>query len=397
MFSSVPERVQLHIAMIIFQIGYAGNHIILRIALNVGISKLVFLIYRITIGLLLLSPFAYFLEKKDRPALNASYVLQFFVLGLVGYVFILKRVLTCTCAAIYCTDQLLIVCYDNRVVLNNGSYFIGLENTSPVFASTIENSVPAITFALAAIFRIEEVNLRRKDGFAMVFGTFACVAGALIITLYRGPIIYSPDSGSHQLESMSFQEDTEGKNWALGCVSLVIHCVCWASWIVLQAPVVKNYPARLSIACYTFLFAIMQFLAIAAFTERNIEAWKIHSQSELLCVIYAGVVASGLAFAIQIWVVERGGPMLVAAYLPLQTLVAAVMASVFLSEAFSLGSIIGAVLIILGLYLVVWGKNEENKIKSEIEPLRSMLEKNCLPGHEKSLLVEPLMVSSNNF
>ncbi|XP_017219663.1 protein WALLS ARE THIN 1 [Daucus carota subsp. sativus] len=367
MFSSVPERVQLHIAMIIFQIGYAGNHIILRIALNVGISKLVFLIYRITIGLLLLSPFAYFLEKKDRPALNASYVLQFFVLGLVG------------------------------VVLNNGSYFIGLENTSPVFASTIENSVPAITFALAAIFRIEEVNLRRKDGFAMVFGTFACVAGALIITLYRGPIIYSPDSGSHQLESMSFQEDTEGKNWALGCVSLVIHCVCWASWIVLQAPVVKNYPARLSIACYTFLFAIMQFLAIAAFTERNIEAWKIHSQSELLCVIYAGVVASGLAFAIQIWVVERGGPMLVAAYLPLQTLVAAVMASVFLSEAFSLGSIIGAVLIILGLYLVVWGKNEENKIKSEIEPLRSMLEKNCLPGHEKSLLVEPLMVSSNNF
>lgn len=123
MFSSVPERVQLHIAMIIFQIGYAGNHIILRIALNVGISKLVFLIYRITIGLLLLSPFAYFLEKKDRPALNASFVLQFFFLGLVG------------------------------VVLNNGSYFIGLENTSPVFASTIENSVPAITFALAAIFR----------------------------------------------------------------------------------------------------------------------------------------------------------------------------------------------------------------------------------------------------
>ena len=52
---------------------------------------------------------------------------------------------------------------------------------------------------------------------------------------------------------------------------------------------------------------------------------------------FQGVVASGLAFAIQIWVVERGGPMLVAAYLPLQTLVAAVMASVFLSEAFSLG------------------------------------------------------------
>ncbi|KAL8118083.1 protein WALLS ARE THIN 1-like isoform X1 [Apium graveolens] len=367
MFSSVPERVQLHIAMIIFQIGYAGNHIILRIALNVGISKLVFLIYRITIGLLLLSPFAYFLEKKDRPALNASFVLQFFFLGLVG------------------------------IVLNNGSYFIGLENTSPVFASTIENSVPAITFALAAIFRIEEVNLRRNDGLAKVFGTFACVAGALIITLYRGPIIYSPDSVSLQPESMILQDDSEVKNWTLGCVSLIVHCVCWASWIVLQAPVVKNYPARLSIACYTFLSGLMQFLAIAACTEREIQAWKIHSQSELLCVLYAGVVASGLALAVQIWVVERGGPMLVAAYLPLQTLVAAVMASVFLREAFSLGSIVGAVSIILGLYLVVWGKNKENKLKSETGPLRARLQKNCLPDHEKSFLVEPLMVSSNNF
>lgn len=60
---SVSERAKLHAAMVIFQIGYAGNHIILRVALNVGISKLVFLIYRTTIGLLLLSPFAYFLEK----------------------------------------------------------------------------------------------------------------------------------------------------------------------------------------------------------------------------------------------------------------------------------------------------------------------------------------------
>lgn len=366
MISSVPERVKLHIAMIIFQIGYAGNHIILKIALNGGISKLVFLIYRITIGLLLLSPFAYFLEKKDRPAMNANFILQFFFLGLVG------------------------------VVLNNGSYFIGLENTSPVFASTIENSVPAITFALAAIFRIEEVHLKRKDGVAKMFGTFSCVVGALIITLYRGPIIYRPDSASLQSESIILQEDSEGKNWTLGCVALVIHCVCWASWIVLQAPVVKNYPARLSIACYTFLFGLMQFLAIAAFTERGLQAWKIHSQSELLCVLYAGVVASGLAYSIQIWVVERGGPMLVAAYLPLQTLLAAVMASVFLSEAFCLGSIIGAVLIILGLYLVVWGKNEENQIKSQTEPLRSRLEKNRLPDHEKSFLVEPLMVGSNN-
>jgi len=60
----VPERVKLHIAMLALQFGYAGFHIVSRAALNMGISKIVFPIYRNIIALLLLGPAAYFLEKK---------------------------------------------------------------------------------------------------------------------------------------------------------------------------------------------------------------------------------------------------------------------------------------------------------------------------------------------
>lgn len=41
----------------------------------------------------------------------------------------------------------------NRITANQGFYLLGLENTSPTFASAIQNSVPAITFLMAAIFR----------------------------------------------------------------------------------------------------------------------------------------------------------------------------------------------------------------------------------------------------
>ncbi|RWV79000.1 hypothetical protein BHE74_00059719 [Ensete ventricosum] len=61
----VPERVQLHVAMLALQFGYAGFHVVSRAALNMGISKVVFPVYRNIIALILLVPFAYFLEKYD--------------------------------------------------------------------------------------------------------------------------------------------------------------------------------------------------------------------------------------------------------------------------------------------------------------------------------------------
>jgi drug/metabolite transporter (DMT)-like permease len=50
-----------------------------------------------------------------------------------------------------------------------------------------------------------------------------------------------------------------------------------------------------------------------------------------------GVVASGIAFAVQIWCIDRGGPVFVAVYQPVQTLVVAIMASLALGEEFYLG------------------------------------------------------------
>lgn len=60
---AIPEKVQLHVAMLALQFGYAGFHVVSRAALNMGMSKIVFAIYRNILAFLLLLPFAYFLEK----------------------------------------------------------------------------------------------------------------------------------------------------------------------------------------------------------------------------------------------------------------------------------------------------------------------------------------------
>ncbi|XP_044974319.1 protein WALLS ARE THIN 1 [Hordeum vulgare subsp. vulgare] len=328
----MPEKAQLHVAMLALQFGYAGFHVVSRLALNMGISKLVFPVYRNIIALFLLVPFAYFLEKKDRPRLTLGFAVQFFFLALCG------------------------------ITANQGFYLLGLDNTSPTFASAIQNSVPAITFGMAAALRIEKVRLDRRDGVAKVVGTLACVAGASVITLYQGPTIFAPTGDDKaSLPEVPFLAAVagEGKNWTLGCVYLIGHCLSWSGWLVLQAPVLKKYPAKLSVTSYTCFFGVIQFLIIAAFFERDAGAWVFHSGSEVFTILYAGFIASGVAFAVQIWCIERGGPVFVAVYQPVQTLVVAIMASLTLGEKFYLGGIIGAALIITGLYLVLWGKSEE--------------------------------------
>lgn len=364
---SIPERLQLHMSMLALQFGYAGFHVVSRAALNMGISKIVYPVYRNVLALLLLLPFAYFLEKKERPPLTLSLLVQFFLLAVIG------------------------------ITANQGFYLLGLDNTSPTFASAIQNSVPAITFLMAALLRIEQVRLNRKDGVAKVAGTVLCVAGASVITLYQGPTIYSPSPPLQRaLPAMLVLGDARGKNWTLGCLFLIGHCLSWSGWLVLQAPVVKKYPARLSVTSYQCFFGVIQFLVIAAFIERDPQAWLVHSAGELLSVAYAGIVASGIAFAVQIWCIDRGGPVFVAVYQPVQTLVVAIMASLALGEEFYLGGIIGAVLIIAGLYFVLWGKNEERKFAIQKALIQSSEDhgNNRTTSHIKASIAQPLLSQS---
>ena len=140
--------------------------------------------------------------------------------------------------------------------------------------------------------RIEKVRLDRKDGISKVAGTIFCVAGATVITLYKGPTIYSPKPPVvlHSITPAPYVStlgDAAGKSWTLGCIYLIGHCLSWSGWLVLQAPVLKKYPARLSVTSYTCFFGLIQFAVIALIAERNPQAWIFHSGGELFTIVYA--------------------------------------------------------------------------------------------------------------
>ncbi|XP_072984806.1 auxin-induced protein 5NG4-like [Typha latifolia] len=324
----VSEKVRLLIAVLALQLCYAGFHIVSRAALNMGISKIVLPVYRNIIALALLAPFAYFLEKKDRPPLTFSLLVQFFLLGLCG------------------------------ITANQGFYILGLYYLSPTYASAIQNSVPAITFAMAASLRVEQVNINKRFGLAKVIGTVVSIGGATVITLYKGlPLLHEQPHN----KLASFANASPILNWTLGCVYILGNCASWSGWMVLQVPVLKKYPARLSALTLTCAFGLIQFLIIAAFVENDIERWKLHSGGEVFTILYAGFVASGVAFTLQTWCIDRGGPLFTAVFQPVQTVIVAIMAAIILGDQLYTGGIIGSTFIVIGLYFVLWGKSEEKK------------------------------------
>jgi len=82
--------------------------------------------------------------------------------------------------------------------------------------------------------RMEKINIKQVRSIAKIVGTLVTVAGAMLMTLYRGPIVemvwfkqahYKTNGGSLD------------RDWLLGCIFLIISTIAWASLFVLQVSI----------------------------------------------------------------------------------------------------------------------------------------------------------------
>lgn len=60
---AMANKMRLLVTVLIVQLLYAASHMVSKAAINMGVNKLVFLVYRNTVAVLFLAPFAYFLEQ----------------------------------------------------------------------------------------------------------------------------------------------------------------------------------------------------------------------------------------------------------------------------------------------------------------------------------------------
>ncbi|KAJ6432704.1 hypothetical protein OIU84_019862 [Salix udensis] len=242
--------------------------------------------------------------------------------------------------------------------IDQNLYYTGMKYTTATFASAMCNVLPAFAFVMAWALRLEKVNIRKMHSQAKIVGTIVTVGGAMLMTLVKGTQLDLPwTKGYDQIASTGglTQQDP-----IKGALMITIGCFCWASFIILQAVTLKSYPVELSLTAWICFMGTMEGSVFAVVMERgNPAAWSVALDYKLLAAVYSGVVCSGLAYYVQGLIMRRRGPVFVTAFNPLSMVIVAILGSFFLKEILYLGRVIGAVVIVSGLYLVLWGKSKD--------------------------------------
>ncbi|KAK1293959.1 WAT1-related protein [Acorus calamus] len=333
--TSIIERCKPYIAVISLQFGYAGMNIITKVSLNHGMSHYVLVVYRHAFATLAIAPFALILERKVRPKMTFMIFMQIFVLGLLG------------------------------PVIDQNFYYAGLKYTSPTFSCAMSNILPAMTFIMAVLCRMEKVNMKKVMCQAKVAGTVVTVAGAMVMTLYKGPIVemvWTKHMHPHSSNAPApVSAATADKDWLKGSIFLIIATLAWSGLFILQAITMRKYDAQLSLTALICFMGTLQSIAVTFVMEHSLSVWSIGWDMNLLAAAYAGIVTSSIAYYIQGLVMKKRGPVFVTAFSPLMMIIVAIMGSFVLAENIYLGGILGSILIVAGLYSVLWGKYKERQ------------------------------------
>ncbi|XP_042496922.1 WAT1-related protein At5g40240-like isoform X2 [Macadamia integrifolia] len=240
--------------------------------------------------------------------------------------------------------------------------YTGIRYSSPTLSAAISNLVPVFTFLLAIIFRMEKLELRSSSSQAKSIGTIVSIAGAFVVTLYKGHTILMMTTSSPSTSPHHLLVTTSPSNWVIGGLFIATSSMLFAFWYILQANIVKEYPAEVTITCIYTFFVTIQSAVVSLITERKPSAWSLSPGLVLITILYSAFFGPTFSTAIHTWCIHKRGPVYAAMFRPLGIVIAVVMGVLFLGDSLRLGSILGSMIIILGFYGVMWGKSEENKL-----------------------------------
>uniref|UniRef100_A0A0D9UY47 WAT1-related protein n=1 Tax=Leersia perrieri TaxID=77586 RepID=A0A0D9UY47_9ORYZ len=287
-----------YVIVIVIQMILTGLYIVIKAAFDRGMNTFIYFFYRQAAASVLLLTLAFILERRNAPPISLRLLTKLFFYALIG----------------------------NTIGLNMTN--LGLKYTSTTAA-----------------------------------GVGLCLAGVLVIGLYAGPDIgpvnhHRAFGGSGRGGGQS----GKGKKWMLGTFLMVVYTVTWSLWTVLMASLLKEYPSKLMATALQCVLSVPQSLLVAVAVERDPAAWRLRFDAGLLAVAYSAVFVTGVCFYLQAWCIEKKGPVFMAMSYPLGFVFTIFCSSFFLGEIVHLGSVVGGVLMVAGLYSVLWGKSKENDV-----------------------------------
>ncbi|CAI0398773.1 unnamed protein product [Linum tenue] len=268
-------------AMVTVECLDVGMTTLSKAAMSKGMSHFVFVVYSNALATLIMFPSSFFLacnRKTVAPIITYPLIWKFFLLGLFG-----------------------------MTVMQN-CVFTGVSYSSPTLASALSQLIPAFTFLLAVLFRMEKLNLGSLRGQVKIMATIVCISGALIVIFFKGPPIWA----SNVVQSLPnpVLPTLTADSWVIGGLFIAMACLSMS------------------------IFNIFQVVSLIA--EKDPNAWKLQADIKLLSVIYSAIFGNVASYSVMSWCIQIKGPVFVAI-------------------------VVGAMVIVAGFYGVIWAQSGEDK------------------------------------
>ncbi|WJZ80921.1 hypothetical protein VitviT2T_000789 [Vitis vinifera] len=336
-----------------------GLTIMTKTVMAKGMSQFVFVVYSNALSSIILLPYSLIFRRTQQSFFTFPLLTRFFFLGLTGI----------TIAQIFA--------------------FTGLSYSSPILACGMGNLIPAFSFVLAIILRTTKLDWRVTSGQAKIIGTFISISGGTLMILYKGPLVRKTAFSApfHHLELIPrhFIFSSTPEYWALGGILLAVASLSASVWGIIQVGTVKQYPEPITIAALYTSMGTIQSAIVAFVAERNLSAWKLELNMELLLIFLSAIFGSAIRCSVHIWCMHNKGPFYVPMFKPFGIIIASIASVIFFGDSLHYGSVIGAYIIGIGYYTLMWGQIREDDMKAGGEGIDSSEQKVPLLQEEEQV------------
>jgi drug/metabolite transporter (DMT)-like permease len=221
----------------------------------------------------------------------------------------------------------LIACSFLGMVINMLAFFKGLELSTPVNSSVIITISPIIVFIFSAIL------LKEKIQFLKTIGIISGFIGASILVLYTS------------------KTGINAPNIPLGNVLFILNSFAYGLYLVLVKPLIEKYNI-ITLLKWLFLLAIFLNLPVT-FNEFTSVKWAdLPIKNAVLPMLFVVVGTTFCTYLFNAYALRTLSPSTVSSFIYLQPIVGIVYAVSTKSDTLSLVSVMGMILIFIGIYLV---------------------------------------------
>lgn len=216
------------------------------------------------------------------------------------------------------------------VSLNQVLFISGLSLTKASNSSLLAVTIPIFALSVGAILGVEKLRLLK------IVGIILAAVGVILLIDPR---------------KASFSSET-----TLGDILIVCNSLSYGIYVATSKETISRNGAIKSMT-WLFIFAAIICVPLGAFSMQSVDFATVSPMIWLL-ILHISIVATALPYIFNAWALARVNPSTVAVYVYLQPIIGFMLAVVFLGEEISIFTILAAILIFSGVFLVTKKKAE---------------------------------------